>query len=127
MLGRFLLLFTVLFLVEPAARADSLPLPPNLIASTSAEGVALLIGAAVWFSGVPSLALGTAGGVLGALVVLGLAAWAVRRGARRAARSHWVRGRSALRLALGAIGGPREEASSVILSLGLGLSFFYLL
>jgi putative ABC transport system permease protein len=33
-----------------------------------------------------------------------------------------VRGRSALRLALGAIGGPREEASSVILSLGLGLS-----
>jgi putative ABC transport system permease protein len=46
----------------------------------------------------------------------------VRRGARRAARSHWVRGRSALRLALGAIGGPREEASSVILSLGLGLS-----
>jgi putative ABC transport system permease protein len=84
--------------------------------------VALLIGAAVWFSGVPSLALGTAGGVLGALVVLGLAAWAVRRGARRAARSHWVRGRSALRLALGAIGGPREEASSVILSLGLGLS-----
>jgi len=60
--------------------------------------------------------------VLGALAVLGLAAWAVRRGARRAARSHWVRGRSALRLALGAIGGPREEASSVILSLGLGLS-----
>ena len=84
--------------------------------------VALLIGAAVWFSGVPSLALGTAGGVLGALVVLGLAARAVRRGARRAARSHWLRGRSALRLALGAIGGPREEASSVILSLGLGLS-----
>jgi putative ABC transport system permease protein len=84
--------------------------------------VALLMGAAVWFSGVPELALGTAGGVLGALVVLALAAWAVRRGARAASRSIWARGRTALRLALGAIGGPREEAASVILSLGLGLT-----
>ena len=33
-----------------------------------------------------------------------------------------LRGRTSLRLALGAIGGPREEAASVILSLGLGLA-----
>ena len=33
-----------------------------------------------------------------------------------------MRGRAGLRLALAAIGGPREEATSVILSLGLGLS-----
>ena len=84
--------------------------------------VAMLLGASIWFSGVPSLALGTAAGVIGALLVLALAAYAVRRGARRAARSLWVRGRTALRLALAAIGGPREEASSVILSLGLGLT-----
>jgi putative ABC transport system permease protein len=83
---------------------------------------ALLIGGAVWFSGVWRLALGTVGGVMGALLVLAVAARAVRRGARQAARAVWVRGRAGLRLALAAIGGPREEATSVILSLGLGLS-----
>jgi putative ABC transport system permease protein len=33
-----------------------------------------------------------------------------------------ARGRPALRLALGAVGGPREEATAVVLSLGLGLA-----
>ncbi len=83
--------------------------------------VALLAGAIV-FSGSMMLAISTAGGVLAALVVLALAALALRRLARRAAQWGVVRGRTALRLALGAIGGPREEAMSVILSLGLGLS-----
>lgn len=82
----------------------------------------LLVAGAVWFSGTWQLTLGSAGGVLAALVVLALAAWAVRRLARRAARSPAVRGHPALRLALAAIGGPRDEAGSVILSLGLGLS-----
>ncbi len=82
----------------------------------------LLVGGAVLFSGVPSLALGAAGGVAGALVVLAAAAWLLRRGAARLARSAVARGRVALRLALGAIGGPRAEATSVVLSLGLGLS-----
>lgn len=45
MLARLLRLFIMLFLLVPAARADSLPLPANLIASTSPEGEALLIGA----------------------------------------------------------------------------------
>ncbi|MCE6959144.1 FtsX-like permease family protein [Cereibacter sphaeroides] len=83
---------------------------------------ALLVGGAVAFSGTALLALGTAGGISGALAVLLLAALALRRVARRAARSGLARGRTALRLALGAIGGPREEAVSVVLSLGLGLS-----
>ncbi len=96
--------------------------PRGVYLAALAVLVAMLVGTAAWLSGVPELAFGTAGGVLGALLVLALAAFAVRRGAHRAARSTWVRGRSALRLALAAIGGPREEASSVILSLGLGLS-----
>ncbi|MCA3509219.1 MAG: FtsX-like permease family protein [Rhodobacter sp.] len=96
------------------------PRAPYLVALAAL--LVLLVAAAVVFSGVPTLALGTLGGIFGALVVLALAALAVRRGARAAARGTWARGRTALRLALGAIGGPREEATSVILSLGLGLS-----
>ena len=84
--------------------------------------LALLVGGAVLFSGVPELALGAAGGVAGALAVLALAAWGLRRFAARLARATLARGRVALRLALGAIGGPRTEATSVVLSLGLGLS-----
>jgi putative ABC transport system permease protein len=66
------------------------------------------------------LALGTLGGILGALLLLTLAALVLRRFARRMGRN--ARGRPALRLALAAIGGPREEATAVVLSLGLGLS-----
>ena len=83
---------------------------------------AALVGGAVVFSGTPELALGAAGGVIAALIVLWLAALGLRALARRLARSRIARGRTGLRLALAAIGGPREEAASVILSLGLGLS-----
>ncbi|MBN2631798.1 MAG: FtsX-like permease family protein [Rhodobacteraceae bacterium] len=84
--------------------------------------LALLIGGSVWFSGVWQLALGSAAGIAGALAVLAGAAWLLRKGAMRLARSVLARGRVALRLALSAIGGPRAEATSVVLSLGLGLS-----
>lgn len=84
--------------------------------------LALLLAAAVAFSGVPGLALGTAGGIAGALVLLALAAVAVRALARRAAQGRFARGRVALRLALGAVGGPSADAQAVVLSLGLGLS-----
>jgi len=94
---------------------------PVYLAATAAL-IGALVGAAAWFSGVPLLAFATAGGILGALAVLVLAAVAVRRLARGLARARAVRGRTALRLALGAIGGPREEAASVVLSLGLGLT-----
>ncbi|PZQ96592.1 MAG: drug:proton antiporter [Cereibacter sphaeroides] len=83
---------------------------------------AILIGSALWLSGVWELALGAIGGVIAALITLATAAWAVRRAARRASRAHWARGMPALRLALASVGGPGHEATSVVLSLGLGLS-----
>lgn len=82
--------------------------------------VALLVAAITGLSDVPQLALGTIGGVVAALAVLMAAAAGLRMLARWA--SHHARGRPGLRLALAAIGGPREEATAVILSLGLGLS-----
>ncbi len=81
-----------------------------------------LIGTATWLSGIPELALGAAGGVLGSLLVLALAARALRLVARRLARTRLTRGRPATRAALAAIGAPRSDATSVVLSLGLGLS-----
>ncbi|MEM1131158.1 MAG: FtsX-like permease family protein, partial [Pseudomonadota bacterium] len=84
--------------------------------------LAVLVGAAALLSGIPMLALWSAGGILAALAVLVLAATGLRWLARRTAQGRWVRGRPALRLALSAIGGPREEAASVVLSLGLGLT-----
>ncbi|ABN78384.1 ABC transporter permease [Cereibacter sphaeroides] len=83
---------------------------------------ALLVGGAVAFSGTALLALASAGGIVGALLILAMAALLLRRAARSAARSRLARGRTALRLALASIGGPRQEATSVVLSLGLGLS-----
>jgi putative ABC transport system permease protein len=102
------------------AGATGWPRPARLI--MIAVLVAILIGGVVWFSGAWKLALGSAGGVLASLAILWLAALGLRRVARRLARSRMMRGRTALRLALAAIGGPRDEAASVILSLGLGLT-----
>jgi putative ABC transport system permease protein len=82
----------------------------------------LLVGGAVAFSGVASLALGTAGGVAAALLVLALAAYGLARLARRLARSGALRGRVALRLALSSVGAPRAETVQVVMALGLGLS-----
>ncbi|CAM3251947.1 ABC transporter permease [Paracoccus nototheniae] len=87
-----------------------------------AGALVALVAAAAWFSGLWGLTLGVAGGVLAAFVVLVGAAALVRRAARAGARTGAARGRPALRLALAAIGGPRDEALSVILSLGLGLT-----
>jgi len=87
--------------------------------------LALVVGlvlVAAAFAAVPYLAYATAGGVIGALAVLSLAALGVRFLARRLARARALRGRTALRMAMGAIGNPREGATAVILSLGLGLT-----
>ena len=84
--------------------------------------VVLLVGLSMWLSGIPTLALYSAGGILGALAILTGAALGVRRLARGLARARWVRGRTGLRLALGAVGGPGGDATSVVLSLGLGLT-----
>ncbi len=82
--------------------------------------VALLIGSAMWFSGSPMLTLWTAGGIAGALLALTIAALMITWLARRSTR--FVRGRPALRLAVSAIGARGGETSSVVLSLGLGLT-----
>lgn len=82
----------------------------------------VLVASAVWFSGIPWLALGTAAGLLLALALLALAAWGIRVVCRRLARARFVRGHTAIRTALGAVGGPGSEAGSVVMSLGLGLA-----
>ncbi|WP_425091306.1 ABC transporter permease [Tropicimonas sp. S265A] len=105
---------------DTTSRTIRLPRPAYLGALGAA--VALLVGSAIWLSGIPMLASGSVGGIVGALALLILAAWGIRTLCRRLARARVVRGRSALRLALGAIGGPGTEATSVVLSLGLGLS-----
>ena len=83
---------------------------------------ATLIGLSAWLSGIPELALYAAAGIVVALGVLVLAAWGLRVLVRRLARTRAVRGAPALRLALGAVGGPGGEATAVVLSLGLGLT-----
>ncbi len=98
----------------------AIPRLPYIAAILIAFGV--LLGLAVWFSGVWQLTLGAAGGILASLGLLSLSAWLVRRIARRLSRAKAVRGHTPLRLALGAVGGPGGEATSVVLSLGLGLA-----
>ncbi|MDC0738972.1 FtsX-like permease family protein [Cognatishimia sp. SS12] len=82
--------------------------------------IALLVGAASYFSGNLWLTLWTMGGIAGALVLLTLAAALIRFISARAAPR--ARHRASLRWALAAISSPREGATSVVLSLGLGLS-----
>ena len=98
--------------------ARLLPAPRYLL--VIAVALAGLIGLAALFSGAVQLTLWTAGGIAGALVLLSLAAMAMRRIARRTSPA--ARGRPALRWALDAIGARQEGAGSVVLSLGLGLS-----
>lgn len=82
--------------------------------------VAALLALAVWFSGNLALTLWTAGGIIGALMILWLAAALVRALARLA--RPWAQGRPALHWALAAIGGPGSTAAPAMLSLGLGLA-----
>ena len=83
---------------------------------------AVFVAAAARFSGMATLTLWSAGGVLAALAVLFVAARGVARGARALSHTGVARGRPALRLALGAVSGPGGETASVTLSLGLGLT-----
>lgn len=130
--GFYGLLTALLFTLLPLARVEQLRaaalyrgagqagrIRPAMMLAIAGVAV-LLVGVAVWLSGVWTLALGTAGGVIGALALLTLAALGLRRLARRAGRR--LRGAVALRAALGAVGAARGETVSVVLSLGLGLS-----
>lgn len=84
--------------------------------------LALLILSAALLSGLVVLTLWSAAGLVAAFLTLILAAMAVRAMARGLASSGILRGRSTLRLAFGSVGGPGSEATSVVLSLGLGLT-----
>jgi len=103
---------------DGTASARILPAFPYLI--VTALLFSAFLATAIWFSGNLRLTLWTVGGIIGALLLLWVAAVAVRRLAqifRPAAR-----GRPAIGWALGSIGGPGTTAGPVVLSLGLGLS-----
>ncbi|NOD76628.1 ABC transporter permease [Ruegeria sp. HKCCD4332] len=103
---------------DALSTARAIPRPIFVIAT--GIGLVLLVTVAAWFSGSTRLTLWTSGGLVGALVLLTLSAYAIRKLAR--AGAPLARGRPALRWALSAISDPREGAGSVVLSLGLGLS-----
>lgn len=103
---------------DDGASRKALPRARYLVAT--AVLLAALVGAAVWFTGALRLTLYTAGGIAGALAILVLCAYLARRLAR--GLKHLVRHRPGLRLALGAIAARGGETTSVVLSLGLGLS-----
>jgi len=129
-------LTAAIFTLWPLARTEEVR-PAALFRDAAGEGrrwprpfwlitlallVAALVGAAVLFSGVPTLALAAAGGIFAAFVALVLTGRGLARLARALARRPGLRGRPGLRMALAAIGGPGGEAAAVVLSLGLGLS-----
>lgn len=105
---------------DPAGQMHGWPRPFFLILILFLT--AALVALATVFSGAPRLALWTAGGILAALAILVVAALGVKYLAARLARARALRGHTALRLALGAVGGPSGESTSVVLSLGLGLA-----
>ncbi|MGR3506190.1 MAG: ABC transporter permease [Paracoccaceae bacterium] len=102
------------------ALSSTRALPPVRMLGVIIVLLAALIGTAMAFSGAAMLTLWTAGGILGALVLLTVTAFGVRALTKRLRGT--AQGRPILRWALAAIGGQRDEATSVILSLGLGLS-----
>jgi putative ABC transport system permease protein len=95
-------------------------LPPWRYLAVIIVLVGALLAVAVWFSGSAILTLWTVGGITGALTLLAVSALAITYISRKTQKS--ARGKPALRWALGAIGATRGEATSVVLSLGLGLS-----
>lgn len=132
--GIYGLLTALIFTLWPLARTEEVRaatlfrdaldgtrlLPPPRYLVALGIGLATLIGLATWFSGTARLTLWTTGGLAFALALLAVSAVLIRALARRS--GNVARGHPALRWALTAISGPGEGATSVVLSLGLGLS-----
>lgn len=97
-------------------------LPPLPYLVMIAIMVAIFVFLAVRFSGTTMLTLYVALGTVGTLVVLYVMAQITRVLAKRCTHSRLTRGRPALRLALGAIGGPGPGTVPIILALGLGFT-----
>ena len=129
-------LAALLFTIWPLSRTESVRaatlfrdaagqtrnLPRPIWIATTLFILAALISVAALFSGLVALTVWSAVGLVAAFATLFVAAQLARRLAARAAQLRGVRGKSALRLALGSVGGPSGEATSVVLSLGLGLT-----
>lgn len=96
--------------------------PKRVYILLTAVLTAALVGLAAYLSGAVLLTFWSAVGILAALGILAIAAYFARLMAARLSRSKVTQGRSALRLALGSVGGRTGETSSVVLSLGLGLT-----
>ncbi|KAJ54924.1 drug:proton antiporter [Actibacterium mucosum KCTC 23349] len=105
---------------DAAGPSRGWPAPRMLLAMLVV--IVALVGSAAYLSGIPTLTLWAAAGVTGAMVLLWLSARGVQALCRYLARRPALRGRTTLRLALGAIGGPGGETGAVVLSLGLGLT-----
>ncbi len=100
------------------ARGAALPRWPYLASVTAL--LALLVAAAVWFSGNLWLTLSAVFALTVALAALALTALALRAAAR--VLHNRLKLGPMFKLALAAIGGARSEALATVLSLGLGLS-----
>ncbi|WP_243721836.1 ABC transporter permease [Meridianimarinicoccus aquatilis] len=134
--GLYGLLTAAIFTLWPLSRTEEvraaalfrdggdgrLGLPRSRYLALTGALLIALVGISALLSSVPSLALWTAAGISGALVVLALAAFGLRHAARVISRRRAIRGKPGLRMALAAIGGPGSEVASVVLSLGLGLT-----
>jgi len=105
---------------DGALGASSWPRRPWMAATAIA--FAVLVGVAAWLSGLAVLTLWSAAGIAAAFVLLVLASTGVRWIARRLSRSGMLRGRTTARLAMGSVGGPGGETTSVVLAIGLGLT-----
>ena len=105
---------------DAAGPSRGWPAPRMLLAMLAV--IVALVGSAAYLSGIPTLTLWAAAGVTGAMLLLWLSARGVQGLCRYLARRPALRGRTTLRLALGAIGGPGGETGAVVLSLGLGLT-----
>ncbi len=129
-------LTALLFTVWPLARTEDvraaelfrdaglshpgLPRPVWIFVTFAILGA--LVASAATLSGLVTIALWSAAGLVAAFATLIGASIAIRLIARRLARAGWLRGHTTARLAMGAVGGPGSETTSVVLSLGVGLT-----
>ncbi|WP_282092363.1 ABC transporter permease [Epibacterium ulvae] len=86
----------------------------------TACGMMALVGLASWFTGSMWLTIWMALGLIGALMILWLAAWMMAAFARFIQK--YMRGHPSLRWALSQTGNNREAATATVIALGLGLT-----
>ncbi len=127
-------LTALLFALWPLARTEDMraaalfrdqsdntrPLPRPIYIVISGGVLVLLVGLAALFSGNAGLTLWTTLGILGALILLTAAGYGIRWLATKI--RHYSRSKPIWHWALSAIAAPGPTATSVVVSIGLGLS-----